>query len=381
MKRLIIAGLCVSLMFIGVGTIADTVAGKFKSDEKALDIIRKARVAIGGDSAIAGVRSFVIKGQTSKTVSINGAERLEQGETEIVFEAPNKMMKMVKIGDHAAGADAIIEKNVDVVVLGGPGDGPHKVILEGKDGEFTTENGDKIKVRKIEGGEGEAKVFVRKKADGEATASDGEKKEFTIVRKAGDGGAEWKSEDGKKMTFERKIDAAHGGMRDNELLRLTLSLLLTAPEGMDVSYTFAGETTVDGGAANAVLASFGGASVKLFFDSSTNLPLAMSYVGHPSPVIVKFRKADAGAAPVSDKDVVKFERKVAGPEAQVEHFVRFSDYRNSNGVLLPHKWTTSVAGKQSDVFDVASYDVNPANIGERFKGDKIKVRMRKPAEN
>ena len=411
MKRLIIAAICVSLTFVGIGTIAETVAGKLKSDEKALDIIRKARVAIGGDAAIGGVRSFIIKGQSSKTFSIDGTERTEQGETEIVFESPNRLFRMMKFGDQTAAAGpGIVEKNVEVVVLTGDADGPHKMILEGKDGEivsedgtkvlvskirtadgsngeFKTEDGNKVFVRKIEGaegGSGETKVFVRRMADGEQNTEDVDVKEiatadgkkFTIVRKIGEPGEAASGEGAKRVAVARTLDGAHGPKRDNELFRTMLSLLLTAPEGMDVEYTYAGETSVEGTAANAVLASFGGSNVKLYFDSSSNLPLAMSYVGHPSMVIMKMRRADPGAAPVSDKDVVKFERKLAGPDAQVEHFVRFADYRSVNGLLLPYRWTTNVAGKQSEVFDVSSFDLNPANISERFKGDHVFVRTK-----
>ena len=41
-------------------------------------------------------------------------------------------------------------------------------------------------------------------------------------------------------------------MRHNEMLPTTLALLLTAPEGEEVSYTFAGETTVDGADCNVL---------------------------------------------------------------------------------------------------------------------------------
>ena len=390
MKRFIVSALLVSLAFVGIGSIADQVAAGFKSDEKALEIMSKARSAIGGDSAVAGVRSFIIKGQNSRTVTIDGTEKLEQGESEIVFESPNKLMKMIKFGHHDGSAEnAQIVKDLDVVVLGGGADGPHKVIVEGKDGEFMTSEGNKVFVRKIESGEGsngEAKVFVRKKVDGgEWKAEDGDVKEIatadgkqiTIVRKAGEPGTAAASGEGtKRVAIARTLDGAHGPKRDNELLRTMLSLLLTAPEGMDVTYTYAGETSVEGTAATSVVASFGGSNVKLFFDSSTYLPLAMSYVGHPMPVIMKFSKAEPGDAAGSDKDVVKFERKLAGPEAQVETFVRFADYRSVNGLLLPYRWTSTVAGKQSDVFDVTSYDLNPANISERFKGDHVLVRTK-----
>jgi hypothetical protein len=114
------------------------------------------------------------------------------------------------------------------------------------------------------------------------------------------------------------------------------------------------------------------------------MPLGMSYVGHAMPIMIKMRKADDGTAPKATKDVVTFERKAAGEwtTAGAEHIVRFADYRSVNGLMLPYKWTTSVGGKQSDVFDVASYDLNPANISERFKGNghEVMVRTKKPAE-
>jgi len=387
MKRSIISALVVSLAFVGIGTIADTVAGRVKSDEKALEIMKKARLAIGGDDAIAGVRSMVIKGQTSKTISMNGAERIEQGETEIVFEYPNRLMKMVKLGDPSAAAgDGLAEKNIEVVVVGS-GTGEKTVTLEGKDGEFTTDDGKKIMIRRTDGGEftpaeGEAKVFVRKRSDGgewSAAESDAKDGKAIILKKGADGNAVWSSEDGRKVILNEEVSGAAIHGRDNELLRTTLSLLLSAPDDMDVSYTFAGETTIEGTAANAVLASFGGANVKLYFDRYSNLPLAMSYIGHPSPAIVKFKKE--GGDPNAKADVVTFSRKIGAPGENVENFIRFSDYRSTNGVLLPYKWTTTVGGKVSEVFDVSSFEVNPTNISERFKGEGMKIRMKRPADN
>jgi hypothetical protein len=407
MKRFIVSTLVVSLAFIGAGAVVDKIIAGSKSDEKALDIIAKARTAIGGDAAIGSVKAFVIKGQTSKTVSINGAEKFEQGETEIVFESPNRLMKMVKIGDANAAGEA--HKQFDVVVVG-TGDGPHKVTFEGKDGEFVTDDGKKVIVRKAEGPaaegetkvfvrrsadggewtpkEGESKVIVRKKADGgEWTTEDGDVKEiatsdgktFTVVTKGGDGNTTFTTKEGDKIVLRDKVAAhGHGPSRDNELLRTMLSLFVTAPEGMDVVYKYAGSTSLDGISAEAVVASFGGADVKLFFDASTYLPLGMSYVGH-APVIIKMRKSDDGSASV-EKDVMTFQRKLGGPEAGVEHLVRYADFRSVNGLMLPYKWTTTVGGKQSDVFDVSSYDLNPANISERFKGGEVKIRMKKPAE-
>ena len=52
MKSFIVSVLCVSVFFIGLGSLVDKVGATFKSDEKALELVRKARQAIGGDNAV-----------------------------------------------------------------------------------------------------------------------------------------------------------------------------------------------------------------------------------------------------------------------------------------------------------------------------------------
>jgi hypothetical protein len=118
----------------------------------------------------------------------------------------------------------------------------------------------------------------------------------------------------------------------------------------------------------------------MYFDRSSYLPVAMSYSGHQAPVMFKITKKEGEPNVKGDADVVKFERKIAGPAEGVEHLVRFADYRSVNGVQLPYKWTTSIGGKVSEVFDVTAYDVNPSNIAEHFKAQKVLVRELKPTK-
>ena len=72
MKRFIFSILSVAVFFVGLGAIVDKVGARFKSDDKAVELIRQARLAIGGDQAIAGIRSMTISGKTSHTFTING---------------------------------------------------------------------------------------------------------------------------------------------------------------------------------------------------------------------------------------------------------------------------------------------------------------------
>ncbi len=365
MKRLIVSILCTSIFFIGLGALADNVGAKFKSDEKALEIIRQARAAIGGDAAIAEVRSMTITGRTTNTFKVDGVDRTESGETEIALQLPDKLKKMVKIGnsDNAMGSEKIVRKRHEVVVVSKDGDGAGTGIGTG--------SGVKKVVVGHADGEGDVKEIT----------ADGKK---IIVRNADGGNAVWHEEGGNEITLDGKavlldkVHARHEGMRQNELLRTTLSLLLTAPDGIDVSYTFAGEGDVDGAPVNIINAAFDGSDFKLYIAKGSSLPVMMSYTGHRMPQVFHMR-TKAPEAGGEGKGTMTFTRKIEGmPASETTEFqVRFADFRGVNGVQLPHRWATSVAGQTTEVFDVTAYEVNPANIAEKFQNHKVFVRSKK----
>ena len=62
MKRFIISVLCVSVFFIGLGGLVEKTSANFKSDARALELIRLARIAVGGEANIKNVRSMTING-------------------------------------------------------------------------------------------------------------------------------------------------------------------------------------------------------------------------------------------------------------------------------------------------------------------------------
>jgi hypothetical protein len=372
MKRLFFSILCVAVFFTGLGALVDSVGAKFKSDDKALTLIKQARQAIGGDQAIAGVRGLSIVGKSTRTVRNASGETVDVGEQEIAMQLPDKLMKMVRFGTPGGAAGGEGNKQFEVIVRrGDEGGAPTVKRTVGKDGEVVTEN--------VIGGEPAIKRIIVK--DGVVTNEDivGDPNHKIIIRKGGEGDLpKIASGDGDNVIIRREKMEDHGAMRQNELLRTTLSLLLTAPEGMDVSYTFGGETDLDGTPCNVVNADFGGSTIKLYLSKATSLPVGMSYVGHSMPVMVKIRSAD-GSAP--KKDVMVFTRSAeGGPIGETaEYTVRFSDYRSVGGVQMPYKWTTTVGGDTTDVFDVTTFDVNPPNIAEKFQNEKVMVRM--PKEN
>ena len=72
MKRFIFTVLCVSVFFTGLGSLIESASASLKSDDKALELLRKARAAIGGDQAVGGVRSMTITGKATKTFETEG---------------------------------------------------------------------------------------------------------------------------------------------------------------------------------------------------------------------------------------------------------------------------------------------------------------------
>jgi len=372
MKRFIISVLCVTVFCIGLGALVEKAGAKFKSDERALALIKQARIAIGGEQSIADVRSMIIKGNTSVTFRLKDGARTETGETEIAMQLPDKFSKMAKIGRHDGGeGESKVVNDVVIVRRGGEG---HGEAVAGAPGEKSIvikkvgENGDDVEIEKVisddKGGELSSadghKIMLRTKASGDVeditVNGNGERRKQVMLERTGGPGE-------------------MAGHRENELLRTALALLLTAPEGMDVNFTFVGEGDVDSTPCNIVNAEFAGSNVKLFLSKASSLPVMVSYSGHAMGNVMFFRTKDP-AAGEPEKGTMVFTRKIDAPEmAEVQ--VRFGDYRGVNGVQLPYKWTTSVGGQTTEVFDVAGYEVNPANIAEKFQNQKVLVRTKK----
>lgn len=360
-----------SLFFLGLGALVEKTGAKFRSDEKALALIRAARQAIGGDSSVSSVQSLRIVGQTTQTSKVDGVESTDQGQTEIALQLPDKLMKTIKIGDGSGDASKIVTQQMDVVVVGG--DTRASMTVTDDDDQPNTQG---------------AKTIILKKGDGdvqEINTADGKK---VIIHKVeGSDNVQFRVADpnaapldpnGKQMFF--RTANGDGEPHPYELFRLSLGLLLSTPKGMDVNYTYGGESDVDGTACNLVLADFAGSTIKLFLNRDSNLPVMMAYTAMRSPEMIKFRsKVDAPGD--GSKNVMVFKRIGPGGDGasdKAEYQVRFSDYRSVNGVQLPYHWTTNINGALSETFDVTNYEVNPANIADQFQNQKVMIRMKKP---
>ena len=345
MKKFIVSMLSISVFFIGLGALVENAGAKFKSDERALGLISQARTAIGGDAAINGVQSLSATGKATKTFNFDGNARSEQGDWELNLQLPNKISKMMKVNVEEMGNGEKIRVQRDVVTIR---EGDKQVVLDrvDKPGTFVIKRSDKPNNEEVD------KIIVN---------------------------------DIKEFKVDENIGAGLERIERNDLFRTTLSLLLSAPQGTDVSYKYAGEGSVDGASCDIIEAGGdtsgggGGSPVKLYLDKSTHLPRMISFMSHQPVMMFRIKKDAADAANESGNGEVKtFSRKLEAPQ-MAEFQIKFSDYRAVNGLLLPHRWVQTVAGNADETVEISSYEINPANIAEKFNRlpQKIMIRTEK----
>lgn len=337
MKKFILTVLCVTTFFIGLGGLIENVGARFKSDERALEIMRLARQAIGGESNINAVQSLSVRGKVAKTLNFGDESRIENGDWELHLQSPDKISKMLKIGAGNGSGGEQLEKKINVVVIKKGGDG-NSVVDENGSSE---------------------KVTIIKKGDQEMSGADA----------AGNPKI-------RREILTENIKGDVGNSHGSELFRTMLFLLLTTPPNSDANYIYAGDATVDGVICEIVEVKAGGASVKLFFNKSSHLPVMASFTG-TKPMVFRINKNKADTD--DQQNVTVFaNQKTAAQTGEFQ--VKFSDYRSVSGVQMPYKWTQTIDGGADETIDVTSYETNPANIAEKFKNEpqKIMIRTKKP---
>jgi hypothetical protein len=316
MKKLIISILCVAVFFIGLGGLVKQAGAKFKSDERALALVKQARIAIGGEAAINNVKSLTAKGKAVHVFNFDGTIESKTGDFEINLALPDKFAKMVKLR------------------------------VEAKEGESA---GQIVEDDKI--------IFLKKGGDRLVLNSEAPED----VSKNGVANA-----DGKQIKKEFRIVKGEGEMRGDEFLRTMLGLFMSAPAATEVDYLYVGSETVDGNECEIVEAKTGDNPVaKIYLSKSTNLPVMMSYQGMEMPKAIRFHKPDMKPKDSGEKNLQVFVNKVEMPKL-AEISVKFSDYRNISGLLLPFVWTQTANGNPAETVTIENYEINPANMGEKF---------------
>ena len=177
---------------------------------------------------------------------------------------------------------------------------------------------------------------------------------------------------GGQQATPEQIEAGLRRIYQAEFARYLLALTLAPPSSLAVEYKYAGESDVDGEQADVLdVTGPDKFSVRLFFDKKSHLPLLLSYRG-PKPRIVTMSRPASGAPKVEDvqkaRDEAQKKLEAEGPGApeEVDFFIRLSDHRKVDGLMLPFKLTFLTESEVSEEFEISKYQLNP-----QFKADKF----------
>jgi len=280
----------------------------YADDQRAAEILKQAREAIGGEQTLQKLEALYINGQYRRVFG----ERQMAGDREISIAFPNKYL---------------VEDSMN------PG--------------------------------GLATAMINTRGlNGERAWSGSSGGGGMVFRMSGPGG--------QQMTPEQ-MEAGLRRIYQAEFTRYVLAMTLVPPASLNWKYRYAGESDVDGEPAD-VLDTSGSDNfaVRIFFDKKTHLPVLLSYRG-PKPRMITMSRPAGSAAPRAEdlkKARDEAEQKVQAeapitPE-EVDFFIRLSDHKKVDGLMLPFKLTFLTDSEVSEEFEISKYQVNP-----QFKADKF----------
>ena len=158
-----------------------------------------------------------------------------------------------------------------------------------------------------------------------------------------------------------------------EMTRYLLAILAAPPSNSTVEFKYVGDSDVDDAPADVLeITGPDRPSLRIFFDKKTHLPLLLTYRGNKPRTVMMTRLGGGSARTDEDvkKAREEAEKKLHSespptPE-QADFFIRVQEHKKVNGLMLPHKFTFLTDAEVSEEFEVSKYQVNP-----QFKADKF----------
>ena len=307
---------------VGVATLSTPVAAQSEDPAKGASLLAEARKAVGGDDKLAAIKRLQIKGDMKRG---QGNATLE-GDSEIFLEPPDKFRRNESLS----------------IGLGGPGIDRVEIL-----------NGTEVIDENNGGGRG---GFARGGGDFGGNRGGGDFGGFRGRRDGGGGDANGDSaQRGRGQIDPERLKEAQRRTRQAEVARLLVAILLNT----SAPVAWIGTAQSPEGNADVVEIKIESAPARLFLDSSTHLPLMLTWAGGGG------RGGRGGQGQATQAQGQTAQAAPAGRAAATQE-MHLSDYKVVGGIKLPHLITRGINGETSEEWTIKSYKINPTFKANTF---------------
>ena len=298
-------------------------------------VLAEARRALGGEKKLAAVKTFAATGLSTRVV---GEQSTAPTDAEVAIELPDKFVKK------------------DVLATLGT-----------------------MTITRTSGFNGDAVINVVDQPP--STGGN------VVVFKFSSGGAA-----GELVTTEQKEAAQRAQLvaARQDFARMALGFLVSSPAAYPLQFAYGGQAESPDGKADIVdVTGDGGFAARLFIDTTTHLPLMLSWMAKEPLVISQVvggggaghatagthAPAGGGAAvgsvqveggkPLTPEDRDKLmkqldeqRKELEAKRRTVEYRLYYGDYRDVDGIKVPHKLQRSIDGKPTEELTFESVRIN-----------------------
>ena len=333
MRRIIPYIMKISVALMVLSIIGQEVTATKGDVERAVELIKQARAAIGGDSAVGSVRSLSINGRTRRQLQLPGqVEKQLNGDFEMSMILPDKLIRIEKLthGTAEAGERAESDQGKETKIK----DVQVKVVRNKKDGhgENAARHHEQAEIAHFMIG-----LLLTPPSSMSATSN-----------YIGEGNVDGARADIIEMTgangFAMKLY-----LDRSSHLPLMMSYKGSLPRVPIEKHIKGDAASADGDERDVVIVRH-----KSKGESSDG-----------APKIMVERKLNDGDGSTEGRTVLIGASMIEDAEIQI----RLSDFRSVSGVLLPHTMTHFVNGKIDAVWTVEKYEVNSPSINDRFQNE------------
>jgi hypothetical protein len=155
-----------------------------------------------------------------------------------------------------------------------------------------------------------------------------------------------------------------------DLARTAVVFLLTSPASMPLEFSYRGEAESADGKADVLDAKGpGNFAARIFLDKSNHRPLMLAYKGVAPRMVIQTQRLDAPPDAAALKHADQAAAAAQPPPQAVDINVFLDDYRQVDGLWLPHHVSRSIDGTPMEEWTLKSFKVNPS-----FKTDTFSAR-------